>query len=111
MATLCVCKKSMETHDIEPDGELSLKQEQLVSQLTVEEVHAIDLALISNTNDKWRKVAMVIAKTMLDMHCRIEGIPDIYYSHRIKWLVCEKKLEARGDLSYMRYSEIRKSIV
>ncbi|MEJ2393364.1 MAG: DUF3658 domain-containing protein [Candidatus Thiodiazotropha sp.] len=92
----------METHDIEPDCEFSLEQGQLVSKLTVEEVHAIDLALIPNTNEKWRKVAMVIAKVMLDMHCRIEGMPDIYYSHRIKWLVGENKLEARGDLPYMR---------
>ncbi|WP_316368290.1 DUF3658 domain-containing protein [Candidatus Thiodiazotropha sp. CDECU1] len=96
--------------DMEPDGKLTPEQEQLVERLTVEEVHEIDMALLSNTNDKWRKVAMVVARTMLDIPSRISGIPDIYYSQRIRKLVDEKQLVTRGNLSYMRYSEVRKPV-
>jgi hypothetical protein len=107
---LCFGKKHMDNHDIKPDGELSPDQEKLVGQLSESEMHEIDMALLSNTNEKWRKVAMVVATTMLELPSRIEGIPDVYYSHRVKKLVSEKKLEARGNLSYMRYSEVRKHI-
>jgi NADPH-dependent 7-cyano-7-deazaguanine reductase QueF len=100
----------MDNKDIKPDGKITPEQEGLVGQLTEDEVHEIDMALLSNTNDKWRKVAMVVAKTMLELPCRISGIPDIYYSQRIRRLVVEKKLIARGDLSYMRYSEVRKPV-
>ncbi|MEW8295451.1 MAG: DUF3658 domain-containing protein [Candidatus Thiodiazotropha sp.] len=94
--------------DMEPDGKLTPEQEQLVGQLTEDEVREIDMALLSNTNGKWRKVAMVVAETMLELANKINGIPDIYYSQRIRKLVDEKQLVARGDLSYMRYSEVRK---
>lgn len=96
--------------DMEPDGKLTPEQEQLVGQLTGDEVSEIDMALLSNTNDKWRKVAMVVAKTMLENPCRISGIPDIYYSQRLRKPVGEKQLVARGNLSYMRYSEVRKAV-
>lgn len=96
--------------DMEPDGKLTPEQEQLVGQLTVDQVREIDMALLSNTNDRWRKVAMVVATTMLELPSRINDIPDIYYSQRIRKLVDEKQLVAIGDLSYMRYSEVRKPV-
>lgn len=97
--------------DMEPDGKLTPEQEQLVGQLTEDEVRKIDMALLSNTNDRWRKVAMVVATTMLELPRRINDIPDIFYSQRIRKLVDEERLIARGDLSYMRYSEVRKPAV
>jgi hypothetical protein len=38
---------------------------------------------------------------------RINGIPDIFYSQRIRELVEKKLLESQGDLQFMRYSEVR----
>ena len=100
----------MDNEDIKPDGKLTPEQEIQVGQLTEDEVQEIDMALLSNANDRWCKVAMVVATTMLELPCRIDGIPDIYYSQRIRKLVVEKKLIARGDLSYMRYSEVHKPV-
>lgn len=96
--------------DMEPDGKLTPEQEQLVGQLTADEVREIDMALLSNASDKWRKVAKVVAMTMLELLPRINDIPDIYFSQRIRKLVGNKQLEARGDLSYMGYSEVRKPV-
>ncbi|MEW8185904.1 MAG: DUF3658 domain-containing protein [Candidatus Thiodiazotropha endolucinida] len=96
--------------DMEPDGKLTPEQEQLVGQLTAEEVLEIDVALLSNASDKWRKVAKVVAMTMLELLPRINEIPDIYFSQRIRKLVGNKQLEARGNLSYMGYSEVRKPV-
>ncbi|MEW8023822.1 MAG: DUF3658 domain-containing protein [Candidatus Thiodiazotropha endolucinida] len=96
--------------DMEPDGKLTPEQEQLVGQLTADKVREIDVALLSNTSDKWRKVTKVVAMTMLELLPRINDIPDIYFSQRIRKLVGNKQLEARGDLSYMGYSEVRKPV-
>jgi hypothetical protein len=101
----------MDNKGLHADRNLKPEQERLVDQLTVNEVHEIDATLLSNVCDKWRKVAMVVARTMLDTPCRIDGIPDVYYSQRIRKLVGEKRLEARGNLLCMRYSEVRKPVV
>ena len=44
---------------------------------------------------------------MMEMQNRISGIPDIFYSQRVRHLVEEGKLESQGNLGYMRYSEVR----
>ena len=80
----------------------------LVKQLTADEVKTIDHALFSNTSSKWRKVARVVGTTMMELPCRVEGVPDIYYSQRVKYLVSEGLLESQGDLSCMRHSEVRR---
>jgi len=93
---------------MKPDGELTPEQVKLVEQLSETEIKEIDTFLLSSTDEKWRKVAMVVATTMLDLPCRISGIPDIFYSQRVQKLVKEGLLVSQGDLSYMRYSEVRK---
>ena len=85
----------------EPDGELP-DQEKLVAQLTNDEIIAIDNALLENTCDKWRKVARVVGTTMLEFPYRVESIPDVFYSQRIKKVVNEGLLESQGNLDYTR---------
>lgn len=98
----------MNSHDVQPDGELTPEQVKLVEELTDTEVQAIDEALLANTCDKWRKVARVVGTTMMELPCRVEGVPDVYYSQRIQKLVKDGLLESQGNLSYMRYSEVRR---
>jgi len=100
----------MKSHDLEPDRGLTSDDEKLIAQLSEDDVRSIDDALLSNTKERWQKVAMVVATTMLEKPGRIIGLPDIYYSSRIQNLVKEGRLESRGDLSRMRYSEVRKCI-
>jgi hypothetical protein len=88
----------MSSHDIEPDGELTPDQIQLIEQLTDAEIQSIDNALLTNACDKWRKVARVVGTTMMELPNRVEGIPDVYYSQRVQKIVKD----------YMRYSEVRR---
>ena len=99
----------MNSHDVHPDPELTPDQTKLVEGLTDTEVKAIDKALLANTCDKWRKVARVVGTTMTELPSRVEGIPDVYYSQRVQKLVKEGLLESQGNLSYMRYSEVRRT--
>ena len=98
----------MNGHDVEPDGVLTPDQVKLVEQLTDAEIQAIDNALLANTCEKWRKVARVVGTTMMKLPSRVEGIPDVYYSQRVQSLVKDGLLESQGNLSYMRYSEVRR---
>ena len=98
----------MSSHDIASDRELTPDQIKLVEQLTDAEIQAIDNALLTNACDKWRKVARVVGTTMMELPNRVEGIPDVYYSQRVQRLVKDGLLESQGNLSYMRYSEVRR---
>jgi hypothetical protein len=97
----------MNTHDVAPDGELTPGQLKLVGELTDIEVKAIDEALLSNASHNWRKVARVAGTTMMELPSRVQGIPDVFYSQRVEKLVKDGLLESQGNLSYMRYSEVR----
>ena len=98
----------MNRHDVEPDSDLTPEQFELVGQLTVTEIQAIDTALFANTSDKWRKVARVVGTTIQGLPNRVEGIPDVYYSQRVQKLVKVGLLESQGNLSCMRHSEVRR---
>ena len=100
----------MNSHDLHPDPELTPEQLLLVAELTESEVEAIDNALLANASEKWQKVARVVGTTMMELPCRVEGIPDVFYSGRIKRLVEVGLLESQGNLSHMRYSEVRRVI-
>lgn len=93
----------------EPDSDLTPDQKKLIEQLTAKETQTIDNALFVNTCDKWRKVARVVGSTMMSLPCRVEGIPDVYYSLRVQKLVEDGALDSQGNLSFMRYSEVRRS--
>ena len=91
-----------------PDKTLTKEQLKLLEKLSDTEIHTIDNALLANTSSQWRKVSRVVATTMNCLPCRVVGIPDSYYSQRIQQLVSAGLLESQGNLSYMRYSEIRR---
>ena len=100
----------MKAHDVQPDGELTAEQLQVVAKLSDAEVRDIDRALLENTAERWRKVARVVGDTMLQAPYRDNSLPDIYYAGRIRRLVEDGTLESQGNLSYMRYSEVRRPI-
>ncbi len=92
----------------EPDGELTLDQVKSVERWADDEVKGIDDALFSNTSSKWRKVARVVGTTTMELPCRVEGIPDIYYSQRVQKFVSDGLLESQGNLSFMGRSDVRR---
>lgn len=97
----------MSNKDPVPDPDLTPAQRALISRLTAEQLTEIDLTLLANSCEHFRKTARVVATTMGQLTDRIKGIPDIFYARRIKRLVNEGKLEAQGDLRCMHFSEIR----
>ena len=98
---------SMEENKYAPDPPLTKEQQEFVDGLSPEEIERIDQALIANCAHYWRKVARVVGASMGTLHGRVVGIPDLYYAQRVAKLVSENRLEAQGNLQFMRFSEVR----
>jgi hypothetical protein len=91
----------------QPEAPLTAEELALIASLSTAEVDAIDRALLANTHRHWRKVAMVVGKTMGELTNRRHGIPDTYYAQRVRKLVEDRALESQGNLAFMRFSEVR----
>jgi Protein of unknown function len=91
----------------EPDPDLTRQEKELVAKLSREMIEEIDMLLLSHAQHNWRKVAMLVGLTMMDLKNRPRGIPDIFYAQRVRKLVEEGRLESQGNLQYMRFSEVR----
>lgn len=67
----------------------------------------VDDLILSHASCQWQKVAMVVAKTSKE--CDDKGIKTDYneIALEIRTLVVSGRLDARGDLSDWRHSEVR----
>ena len=95
-------------HDVIPDPPLTAEQQAEVAQLSTSELERIDRALLAEATGRWRKVAFIVGSTIGNL-TGVPELPDVFYSQRVKLLVDQGRLEAQGDLDYMRYSEVRLS--
>jgi hypothetical protein len=93
--------------DKKPDGPLTPEQEAQARLLSPAQLRRIDECLLSHVPHKFRKVAYVIGRTMLELDGEFPGIPGVFYGLRIKHLAESGAIEAAGNLGRMRYSEIR----
>lgn len=71
-------------------------------------IQKLDEIILSNSSGKYKKVAMVIAGSLEGVKEIDSQIDEVHLLLRIKSLIENKKLRFRGDISYMRHSEIRK---
>ncbi|MCB2016891.1 MAG: hypothetical protein KDF54_05185 [Hydrogenophaga sp.] len=97
----------MRQDEEKPDSPPTKAELELIGRLTAEQVDQIDRELLATCSPRWRKVAMVVGTMMMNLKTRVAGIPDTYYAQRVAKLVADGRLEAQGNLQYMRYSEVR----
>ena len=88
-------------------SEMSLDEKLAIDALSADDIEAIDKALMSHSAGNWQKVAMVVVGAMYAYPDKFEEIPDFFYGQRISALIASGHLEADGDVSDMRHSEIR----
>ncbi len=93
----------------EPDEPPSPEEETAIRSLTQADLRLIDACLLKNTPERWAKVARVVLDTMKEIGDRYPGIPDVFYPRRIKVLADAGTIEVAGNLSRMRFSEVRRS--
>jgi len=90
-----------------PLDPLTAEQEARIAQLTEAELNAIDNHLLSIATNQWRNVAMVVTLAMHGVGHSFSGVPETFYAMRLKELVAHGRLEAQGNLEFMRFSEVR----
>lgn len=89
-----------------PDTVLNAEETLVVEELTAQEVESIDAALVAECVARPRKVARVVGFAMKALRSQLERVPSGYYAQRVAVLVDSGKLEADGNLEYMRFSEV-----
>jgi len=90
-----------------PTPPLSAEELAAFERLTPEEVAAIDDAILSCALPHWRKVAMVVVRAHEKLAKRFPQFSHVVYAERVRALAEEGRLESQGNLSYMRFSEVR----
>ena len=95
--------------DYVPDREITKEERKNINLLSSEKLEEIDNALLSYDKTNYLKVARLVGDILTNKDIHTEGIPDVFYSERIRKLVKDGFLESQGDLYYMRYSEVRLS--
>ena len=67
----------------------------------------LDAALLRSASKTWRKMARLVADAMIEMEPTLPTVSYAYYGHRLRQLVETGILESRGELSVMRFCELR----
>ena len=67
----------------------------------------IDDALLAHMTRQYRKVAMVVGLTMMDLEHHSHGKDALFFADRVNLLAQKGLIESQGDLTKMRYSEVR----
>ena len=75
--------------------------------LSEAQLRALDKALLRQVSDDWRKTARVVGTAMGESAVRVYGLPDIFYSQRVRHLIETGVLEAQGDVRAMGHAEVR----
>lgn len=91
----------------EIDPELSPEEYVRAALLTQNDLKVIDDIILENCTHRFRKVAMVVACTLNQVPSQFADLADIFFSHRVRVLVAEGKLDGVGNLHRMRFSEVR----
>ena len=89
------------------DPPLNAEKARVASSLSPEFIARIDAELLSHARHRSRKVAMLVGLAMNNEAIRVPGLPDLYYSQRVRALVEKGELIAEGHLDFMRFSEVR----
>ncbi|RZJ27885.1 MAG: hypothetical protein EON85_10275 [Brevundimonas sp.] len=74
---------------------------------------ALDNFILDAVDSSWQKVAMVVAKAITDQGLEFPKSEDDaeFVASRIRLLVQAGHLEAAGDVSNWRFSEIRRAAI
>lgn len=90
-----------------PNRPLTVKEQAIAAKLSDAGLKSIDATILGNCSDWWKKVASVVLSTVNALENQYPDLPHVFYAQRLGQLVKEGRLESRGNLLYMRFSEVR----
>lgn len=99
----------IESAEPNPDTQLSTEELAMASHLTTSDLALIDRTLMANATPSWQSVARVVGYTLVDLKTTLPDIPLGFYAQRVAAIVHSGALQGRGDLGFIRLSELRLS--
>ncbi len=108
---LAIQYRDLDTHVHEgpPDTLLDADEQAAVDRLDAAQIQQIDDALLSDCVRSARKVARIVGIAWMQLRDELVDVPVGFYAQRVKVIVAAGKLESRGKLDHMRFSEVRLS--
>ena len=97
----------LETAKPFPDTLLDSEAQQVVARLTATDLKSIDQALLSSSSSSWRTSPRVIGGAMVALDGQLPKLPLGLYVQRLGALVEVGKLLSKGNVEFMRLSEVR----
>jgi hypothetical protein len=85
---------------------LTSEEEAALQKLTQADFEFIDATILSYCLPRWRKTIVVASNTKNFLENRYPAFSYSFYGHRISWLAEKGLLISKGNLSYMRFSEV-----
>ena len=82
-------------------------EQSVTAKLSAADLHVIDNTILANCACHWYKVARVVSMTEETLRREYPGLSFIFYAQRLIQLADERRLDSQGDLSFMRFSEVR----
>jgi hypothetical protein len=83
------------------------KERAAAERLNVQDLQIIRGVILSEASERWLKVARIMMRTEKALAERYPELSHIFYAEYLVRLVAECYLESRGNLLYMRFSEVR----
>jgi hypothetical protein len=90
-----------------PNSRLSPDEASAFARLTTNQIASIDDAILSCAAPHWQKVARVVILVEDKLVAKYPQFSYAFYAERIRLLAEQGRLESQGDLSFMRFSEVR----
>jgi len=90
-----------------PNSRLSPEEASAFAQLTNNQIASIDDAILSCASPHWQKVARMVSLIEDKLVTKYPQFSYALYVERIRLLAEQERLESQGDLSFMRFSEVR----
>lgn len=88
---------------------MTADQQDTADALSIAELKAIDLAILTEAGPRWSKVARIVGNLMSGWPEFSKNIPAQLYVQRIERLAGRGELDSAGDIRRIRYSEVRLS--
>ena len=81
----------------------------IVASASADVLAKLDKALLNAASKDWRKMARLVGNAMAELKSAVPDLSHSYYVYRLRDFVASGLLEARGDLTIMRFCELRRT--
>lgn len=92
-----------------PDAQLHESELEACSRFKDYDIEVIDRTLVASSTSAWQQATRVIGNSLVTLNKEFPGVPLGFYAQRIAALVQSGRLQARGNIDFMRLCDLKLS--